>query len=61
VTCALCGFNYSEAQACRPACPMSRGCTLVCCPNCGHGVARDGVVAATLRKLLVKLSTRRPA
>ena len=61
MTCALCGFTYAQAQGCRPACPMSRGCALVCCPNCGHGEARDGPIAAGLRKLLVKLSARRPA
>ncbi|HTO99380.1 MAG TPA: hypothetical protein VMK66_20170 [Myxococcales bacterium] len=59
ITCALCGFRYQEdAQGCRPSCPMSRGCSLVCCPNCGHGVAKEGPVAKGVRKLLLKLTRR---
>ncbi len=54
--CALCGFVFDEQGAgCRPSCPMARGCNLVCCPNCGHGAAREGAVARALRKVLVKL------
>ena len=58
-TCGLCGFTYDEnGQGCRPSCPMSRGCNLVCCPNCGHGTPREGRVAQGLRRLLVRLSKR---
>jgi hypothetical protein len=63
VTCALCGFRFDEKQAgCRPSCPMSGGCNLVCCPNCGHGAVAEGPIAQRLRKLLVRLSIprRRP-
>ncbi len=60
MTCGLCGTTFDEnAQGCRPSCPMSHGCNLVCCPNCGHGMAKEGPVAQGLRKLLVKLSHKR--
>ncbi|MGZ6125775.1 MAG: hypothetical protein ACXWLR_12495 [Myxococcales bacterium] len=57
--CALCGFRYDErAQGCRPSCPLSRGCSLVCCPNCGHGAVKEGPLAQGVRKLLLKLTRR---
>ena len=58
-TCALCGCRYDELEhGCRPSCPLSRGCSLVCCPNCGHGKAKEGAVAQGLRRLLVRLTRR---
>ncbi len=58
-TCPLCGFRYDEqAHGCRPSCPLSRRCSLVCCPNCGHGMAKEGPIAHGMRRLLVKLSRR---
>jgi hypothetical protein len=60
VTCTLCGFQFDETQAgCRPSCPMSNGCNLRCCPNCGHGAVTEGPIAQRLRKLLVRLSLPR--
>ncbi len=57
--CALCGFRYDEtAHGCRPSCPLSRGCSLVCCPNCGHGAVKEGALAKSVRKLLVRLTGR---
>lgn len=58
VTCALCGFAFDPAAnpAC-PSCPLSHGCTIVCCPHCGHDTvdpARSSLVqlGARLRRLL---------
>ncbi len=36
--CALCGFEFSEADAKRPCarCPVGANCDLICCPNCGY-------------------------
>ncbi len=36
--CALCGFEFSDADAKRPctSCPLGANCDLVCCPNCGY-------------------------
>lgn len=37
ITCGMCGqhFDPAENQACR-ACPLKKGCQLVCCPACGY-------------------------
>ncbi len=38
MTCAMCGSRFDPAQliAACDACPMHRGCVLVCCPDCGY-------------------------
>jgi len=37
ITCALCGYVFDPRQeASCPSCPLFRGCTLACCPQCGH-------------------------
>ena len=60
MTCGLCGTTFDEnAHGCRPSCPLSRGCALVCCPNCGHGAAKEGPLAQGLRNLIVKLTRPR--
>ncbi len=43
-TCPLCGAAFdAEGQGCRPSCPMSKGCHVVCCPSCGYSLpAGDG-------------------
>jgi len=36
--CVFCGYEYSEDQAvcsCK-GCPVSKGCSLMKCPNCGY-------------------------
>ncbi|MBI3761135.1 MAG: hypothetical protein HY260_04650 [Chloroflexi bacterium] len=34
--CALCGYEFEEKElACHSKCPMSEGCAIICCPNCG--------------------------
>ncbi len=38
--CALCGYEFNSAESfsrCQ-ACPLTRHCHLVCCPNCGYQV-----------------------
>ena len=32
--CPLCGTDFAGAE-CRSACPMSHGCTMIRCPQCG--------------------------
>lgn len=37
LTCPLCGHDFEAgAHAACQACPMHRGCNLVCCPACGY-------------------------
>lgn len=41
--CALCGFEFSEADAKRPcaSCPLGSNCDLICCPNCGYQAFKE--------------------
>ena len=40
--CPLCGYEYDETNmACHAACPMSDGCAILCCPNCGYQVVDE--------------------
>jgi Fe2+ transport system protein FeoA len=41
--CALCGFEFTEAEAKRPCarCPLGAHCDLVCCPNCGYQAPQE--------------------
>lgn len=35
--CRLCGYEFEPAALpCHSACPMSRHCQLICCPQCGY-------------------------
>lgn len=36
IACAVCGYHYDPAE--NPSCgtcPLHRGCSMSCCPNCG--------------------------
>jgi hypothetical protein len=59
--CLLCSFDFDpESAECRPGCPMSGGCNVLCCPRCGHSAPRrETGLAALLRSVLVKLERRR--
>ncbi len=58
--CPLCGFGFdAEGQGCRPSCPMSRGCRVVCCPSCGYSVPQESGVALGLRRVIDRLKGRR--
>lgn len=57
--CPLCGYPYDETDmACHAACPMSDGCAILCCPNCGYQVVDES--KSGLAKLLRKLWAKRP-
>ena len=53
-TCPLCGASFDAAgQGCRPSCPMSKGCHVVCCPSCGYSFPQEQAgLAGGLRRLL---------
>jgi hypothetical protein len=41
-TCPLCGLAFDTSGAgCRPSCPMSKGCHVVCCPSCGYSFPQE--------------------
>jgi hypothetical protein len=57
--CPLCGFGFdAEGQGCRPSCPMSKGCRVVCCPSCGYSFPQETGVALGLRKMIDRLKGR---
>ena len=56
-TCPLCGAAFDAAgQGCRPSCPMSKGCAVICCPACGYSFPQEEKgLAGGLRRLLDRL------
>ena len=60
IRCALCGNVFDAASAgCSPACPLAKGCSALCCPRCHYTFPRETGLAAVLRRVLVRLETRR--
>jgi hypothetical protein len=58
--CPLCGVRFdAEGQGCRPSCPMSGGCRVVCCPSCGYSYPQESGVALGLRRMLDRLKGHR--
>jgi hypothetical protein len=52
-TCSLCGNEFdASGQGCRPSCPMSKGCSVVCCPSCGYSFPQETGLAGRLRAFL---------
>lgn len=47
--CPLCGTDFAGAE-CRSACPMSHGCTMIRCPQCGYEFVESGRFADMLRR-----------
>jgi hypothetical protein len=51
--CPLCGTTFdAEGQGCRPSCPMSRGCKVLCCPSCSYSFPQETGLAGMLKKFL---------
>jgi len=51
--CPLCGIQFdAEGQGCRPSCPLSKGCKVLCCPGCGYSFPQETGLAGRLRRLL---------
>jgi DtxR family Mn-dependent transcriptional regulator/ferrous iron transport protein A len=37
--CPLCGYEFDiEGMSCHTSCPLSAGCHILCCPNCGYQI-----------------------
>jgi len=55
VTCPLCGhlFEVGAAMVCG-GCPLNKGCTRACCPNCGYEMAPESVIMTWIRKRILK-------
>jgi hypothetical protein len=56
-SCLLCGHRFDpDSAGCKPSCPLSGGCGLLCCPRCGHGsVQEDRGLAGLIKQALVRL------
>jgi hypothetical protein len=51
--CALCGHEFTPDDVrCSPACPLSGGCPVVCCPQCGYQTVDES------RSALVRLARK---
>jgi Fe2+ transport system protein FeoA len=63
IKCALCGYEFDEqALACHSQCPMSAGCAILCCPNCGYQVVDESKAwGASLIKRALSRLRRTPA
>jgi hypothetical protein len=50
-TCGFCGFEFDpdQAETACPACPLARGCRLVCCPRCGYQMPPEAKLVGWLR------------
>jgi len=51
--CPLCGTAFdAEGQGCRPSCPMSKGCKVICCPTCSYSFPQETGLAGRLKAFL---------
>ena len=56
--CPLCGHEFdAEGQGCRPSCPLSAGCRVVCCPACSYSFPQEQGLAGRLRAWLDRRQT----
>ena len=52
-SCPLCGTAFdAEGQGCRPSCPMSKGCKVICCPTCSYSFPQETGLAGRLKAFL---------
>jgi len=57
--CPLCGTEFdAEGQGCRPSCPVSKGCKVVCCPSCSYSFPQETGLAGRLKALLERRRTQ---
>jgi hypothetical protein len=56
--CPLCATDFdASGQGCRPSCPMSKGCRVVCCPSCGYSFPQENAgLAGRLKQFFQKRS-----
>jgi NMD protein affecting ribosome stability and mRNA decay len=50
--CALCGARFQPSGSVCAACPLSRGCDLARCPNCGYQFPRGSRIVDWVRRRL---------
>lgn len=48
--CSLCGFEFEEEVIACQGCILSKGCNMVCCPNCGYKMPLKSKILKFLEK-----------
>jgi hypothetical protein len=56
--CALCGARFTHGGLVCSSCPMSTGCDLVKCPECGFQFPRSSHIADALSRLWKRMRGR---
>jgi hypothetical protein len=51
--CSFCGYEFDpdQAQTTCTACPLAKGCHLVCCPRCGYQTPPEAKLIGWFRSL----------
>lgn len=50
VRCPLCGTRFPAHAACPAGCPLARGCTTLCCPNCHYRFVAESVLVRLVER-----------
>lgn len=56
--CSMCGYEFSaDNLACHASCPLAKGCSVICCPNCGYTTvdSRNSRIVRLFQDLAKKL------
>ncbi len=59
--CSLCGLEFSKEDgisACR-SCPLSKGCNMVRCPNCGYEIPLETGLVKLIKSWSKRNESRR--
>lgn len=50
--CLLCGYQFEENEGSTTCvgCPLSKGCNMVCCPNCGYEIPLNSKLIELFKK-----------
>ncbi len=61
ITCSLCGFKFKEetAQKACCKCPWAKGCSLICCPQCGFEMPLEPAWCASFKMFFKKLGLKK--
>lgn len=52
-SCPLCGRPVPlDRGTCASACPLARGCRILCCPSCGYEFVEHSALAAGFGRLV---------
>ena len=52
--CPLCSYSFKVGEAKCGACPMSKGCKIICCPHCGYQWVEESKAVNLIKKLMGK-------